>query len=66
VIELDDASTKAWFRRGQACMCLGQYDAAVRNLTRACKLAPASREVRDEYEKAKAQAAAHKQGGFGA
>ena len=40
---VDEASAKAWVRRGQACMKLHQYAAARKNLTRACTLAPSSR-----------------------
>jgi hypothetical protein len=58
-VEIDAASAKAWFRRGQACSALGQHEAARKNLLQACKLAPSSREIRDEYEKCK-QAAATK------
>ena len=50
---LDEKSVKAWFRRGQACLALGQVDAARKDLTRACQLAPSSREIRDELEKCK-------------
>ena len=73
---LDEKSVKAWFRRGQACLALGQVDAARmltltpnpkpnpkpnpsqvdaarKDLTRACQLAPSSREIRDELDKCK-------------
>jgi tetratricopeptide (TPR) repeat protein len=57
-VEIDAASAKAWFRRGQACSALGQHEAARKNLMQACKLAPTSREIRDEYEKCKQAASA--------
>eukprot|EP00967_Tisochrysis_lutea_P148307 scaffold283084_cov39-Tisochrysis_lutea.AAC.1 len=63
-IEIDQTSAKGWFRRGQACSALGQYDAAKKNLLQACKLAPSSREIRDEYEKCKQAAAAKGPGLF--
>ena len=49
---IDETNAKAWYRRGQACMALSQFGAARKDLTRAAKLAPASREVRDELQKA--------------
>lgn len=57
-VEIDATSAKAWFRRGQACSALGQHEAARKNLLQACKLAPSSREIRDEYERCKEVAAA--------
>ena len=57
---LDAQSAKAWFRRGQACLKLGQHEAARKNLTRACQLAPGSREIREELEKCKRPAAGAK------
>ena len=48
-VALDDQAGKAWYRRGQACMALGQYGAARKNLTRAATLLPSSREVREEH-----------------
>ena len=53
----DEQSAKAWYRRGQACLKLGQHEAARKNLTRACQLAPGSREIREEIEKCKKAAA---------
>ena len=58
-IGIDEASAKAWFRRGQACSALGQYAAAMKNLLQACKLAPTSKEIREEYERCR-QAASSK------
>ena len=46
------------YRRGQACLALGQHEAARKNLTRACQLAPGSREIREELEKCKKAAGA--------
>ena len=57
---LDEQSAKAWYRRGQACLKLGQHEAARKNLTRACQLAPGSREIREELEKCKRPAAGAK------
>uniref|UniRef100_A0A7S0ITX1 Uncharacterized protein n=1 Tax=Calcidiscus leptoporus TaxID=127549 RepID=A0A7S0ITX1_9EUKA len=57
-LELDDGAAKAWYRRGQACMMLHQYGVARKNLTRAATLLPSSREIRDDIEKCKRQAAA--------
>ena len=51
-VAIDETNAKAWYRRGQACMALSQFGAARKDLTRAAKLAPASREVRDELQKA--------------
>jgi len=56
-VGIDAGSAKAWYRRGQACAALGQLEAARKNLLQACKLAPSSREIRDEYEKVKEAAA---------
>ena len=52
-VALDEDSVKGWFRRGQACLALGQLDAARKDLTRACQLAPSSREIRDALDKCK-------------
>ena len=46
-LEMNDTLTKAWFRRGQACMLIEQFSVASKNLTRAAKLAPGSREIRE-------------------
>ena len=59
-LALDDAHGKAWYRRGQACMALGQYAAGRRNLSRAATLLPSSREVRADYAKCTELAAAQK------
>ena len=53
-------NAKAWYRRAQGCQKLGQYAAACRNLTAACRLAPGSREIRDEFDKCKQLAAKSK------
>ncbi|EOD33948.1 hypothetical protein EMIHUDRAFT_111484 [Emiliania huxleyi CCMP1516] len=58
-VGIDAGSAKAWYRRGQARAALGQRrDAPRRGVEpEACKLAPSSREIRDEYEKVKEAAA---------
>jgi peptidyl-prolyl isomerase D len=67
-IALDDEAGKAWYRRGQACMAMGQYAAARKNLARAAHMIPNSKEIREEHAKAQAaldQAAAEKKSAFG-
>lgn len=64
-IEIDEDAGKAWFRRGQACLALQQYGTARKNFGRAAALMPNSREVRDEFEKAKLLAAEKRAAGIG-
>ncbi len=60
-IELDAGAGKAWYRRGQACMAMGQYAAARKNLARAATLLPSSREIRDAHALCQEQLAAEKE-----
>ena len=62
-LELDGSAAKGWYRRGQACVALGQYGAAVKDLTKAGQLNPSSREIRAELDAAKARAAEKRQAG---
>ena len=62
-LELDESAAKGWYRRGQACVALGQYGAAVKDLTKAGQLNPSSREIRAELDAAKARAAEKRQAG---
>ena len=62
-LAIDDGAGKAWYRRGQACMHLEQYDAAQKNLHKAATLLPNAKEIRDELAKCQAKRAERK-GGF--
>lgn len=54
-VEADESYSKAWYRRGSACMALGRYKEALRDLTQVCKITPNDRDARVKLQECKKQ-----------